>query len=367
MNNNTMNRLQPEAAQSGSPGMLRCGDRVRIRPLDEILATLDAQGTLAGLPFMPEMVAFCGRTLTVGRRVEHVYIDHLHHVVRLADAVVLDAVRCSGAAHQGCQMGCQLIWKTAWLTGTEAPLADDRAPVSGAAIDLAADWPFPVEREGRLFCQASQLPTFAERIPWWNVRQYLTGLRAGNFSFRELFRSLVILVRNRIRWWQGKGPVGMLSGPQTRTPIESLQLQPGEWVEVKSLAEIESTLDAHGKHRGMAFVPEMALYCGKRFRVARRVERMIQEDTGKMRQLRDTVALESVTCMGIAQRQCPRRCFHLWREGWLKRVSDPACGPPSGVRVSDPQTACITAANPAINPTALTTLDLPVFQSPVSS
>ncbi|MBM4001786.1 MAG: hypothetical protein FJ295_00660 [Planctomycetes bacterium] len=97
------------AAQSGSLGALRCGDRVRVRSWDEFLATLDAQGTLCGLPFMPEMVAYCGRTLTVGRRVEQVYIDHLHHVVQPSDAVVLDAVRCYGAAHQGCRMGCQLI------------------------------------------------------------------------------------------------------------------------------------------------------------------------------------------------------------------------------------------------------------------
>jgi hypothetical protein len=121
----------------------------------------------------------------------------------------------------------------------------------------------------------------------------------------------------------------MLSGPRQQTVHESLNLQPGELVEVKSREEIQATLDAHGKHRGMAFVPEMGLYCGRRFRVARRVERMIQEGTGQMRQLRDTVALESVTCMGLAQRRCPRGCFHLWRECWLKRVPEESPAEPN--------------------------------------
>ena len=44
------------------------GDLVTVRPLDEILATLDEQGTLDKLPFMPEMRTFCGRQFRVSRR-----------------------------------------------------------------------------------------------------------------------------------------------------------------------------------------------------------------------------------------------------------------------------------------------------------
>ena len=114
----------------------------------------------------------------------------------------------------------------------------------------------------------------------------------------------------------------MLSGTRQKTVSESLHLQPGEWVEVKSREEIEATLDVHGKTRGLAFVAEQSLYCGKRYRVARRVDRMIQENTGEMRDLKDTVALEEVTCMGLApQRRCPRGCFHLWRESWAETRS----------------------------------------------
>ena len=40
---------------------LRAGEWVRVRSKEEILATLDNNGQLEGLPFMPEMFAFCGR------------------------------------------------------------------------------------------------------------------------------------------------------------------------------------------------------------------------------------------------------------------------------------------------------------------
>lgn len=48
--------------------LLRAGDLVRIKPLHEILATLDSEGSLDGLPFMAEMVSYCGRTFRVSKR-----------------------------------------------------------------------------------------------------------------------------------------------------------------------------------------------------------------------------------------------------------------------------------------------------------
>ena len=40
---------------------LRIGEIVEVRSPEEILATLDENGELDGLPFMPEMLAWCGR------------------------------------------------------------------------------------------------------------------------------------------------------------------------------------------------------------------------------------------------------------------------------------------------------------------
>jgi hypothetical protein len=59
------------------------------------------------------------------------------------------------------------------------------------------------------------------------------------------------------------------------SPIRAVAapLRIGQWVEVKSFAEIARTLDAKGELDGMPFMPEMAAFCGQRLRVARRLLR----------------------------------------------------------------------------------------------
>ena len=46
---------------------LRVGEVVEVRGKDEILATLDERGELKALPFMPEMLQFCGRRFRVDK------------------------------------------------------------------------------------------------------------------------------------------------------------------------------------------------------------------------------------------------------------------------------------------------------------
>src|SRR5262245_42288714 len=100
----------------------RPGDWVRVRSLSDIQRTLDANGTCDGLPFMPEMIGACGATfqlstLALKSCVEviegHKFIDVREFPHR--DTWVLDDVRCSGAAHDGCQRACLVLWKSAWL------------------------------------------------------------------------------------------------------------------------------------------------------------------------------------------------------------------------------------------------------------
>ena len=47
---------------------LRAGELVEVSSEDEILATLDERGELDGLPFMPEMLQFCGRRFRVAKQ-----------------------------------------------------------------------------------------------------------------------------------------------------------------------------------------------------------------------------------------------------------------------------------------------------------
>jgi len=102
---------------------------------------------------------------------------------------------------------------------------------------------------------------------------------------------------------------------------ESLNLRPGDWVEVRSVEEIFSTLDSREKLRGLRFTPEMQKFCGRRFKVYKRLERIILEATGELRTIRSpTFILEGVFCDGSAHGGCDRSCFCFWREEWLKKV-----------------------------------------------
>ena len=103
---------------------------------------------------------------------------------------------------------------------------------------------------------------------------------------------------------------------------KGLNLKPGELVEVRSEKEIFGTLDNEGKLGGLSFNPEMTKYCGKRFRVYKRLEKIILEATGELRTVKTpTVLLDGVFCDGEAHGGCDRSCFCFWREAWLNRVT----------------------------------------------
>jgi len=109
-----------------------------------------------------------------------------------------------------------------------------------------------------------------------------------------------------------------------KTPTELLDLQAGELVQVRGKREIMRTINFNRQNRGLSFDVEMAPYCGKTFRVLRRVERIVDEKTGRMLQIRgDCLILSGVTCGGCLSRNrlfCPRAIYPYWREIWLKRV-----------------------------------------------
>src|SRR5579863_5800546 len=100
---------------------LRVGDWVEVLSRAEVLATLDQYGQLEGMPFMPEMFAFCGQRFKVYKRA-HKTCDTVFPIRgrRVARAVHLET-RCDGSAHGGCQAGCLIFWKEAWLKRVEGP------------------------------------------------------------------------------------------------------------------------------------------------------------------------------------------------------------------------------------------------------
>jgi hypothetical protein len=101
-------------------------------------------------------------------------------------------------------------------------------------------------------------------------------------------------------------------------------IRQGDLVEVKSLDEIRQTLDGGSKYLGLKFMPEMERYCGQRMRVFKEVATIKLEDTGEVRLLKSpTVFLEGAQCDGERHSGCGRACFHFWKEGWLRRISEP--------------------------------------------
>src|SRR5947208_4954578 len=93
----------------------RVGEWVEVRSKEEILRTLDTNGQIDGMPFMPEMFAFCGKRFRVYKR-GHKTCDTVFPIRgrRVARAIHLET-RCDGQAHGGCQAGCLIFWKEAWL------------------------------------------------------------------------------------------------------------------------------------------------------------------------------------------------------------------------------------------------------------
>ena len=91
---------------------VRASDEVEVRSAEEIFASLDENGELDSLPFMPEMLQFCGKRFRVYRRADRT-CDTINNsgLRRLKDSVHLENIRCGGEAHGGCQARCLIFWK----------------------------------------------------------------------------------------------------------------------------------------------------------------------------------------------------------------------------------------------------------------
>ncbi len=293
----------------------RPGQTVWVLSLRDILKTLDSDGKLDGLPFMPEMIPYCGRPFRIACRPNRTCVEGAG-ICEFDDVVFLEGLRCDGSAHDGCQRKCLLFWRGAWLS--------DR-PTTGAAHDpaAAAEAVLKTRTGERYFCQSTELAGastacleedrgFGERLS-----DDLRDLQAGNIDSLQFSRHILETLSNKVRHLAGAEADHGVYGTLKKTEALSLNLQPGEWVQVKSRKEIEATLDVSGKNKGLLFAPPMLPYCGKRYRVANRLQKMILEETGKMIQLKDTVVLEGVTCEAWG---CQRSNLQFWREIWLKRV-----------------------------------------------
>lgn len=333
----------------------RVGDWVEVRSKDEILRTLDENGQLDGMPFMPEMFAFCGKRFQVYKRA-HKTCDTVFPVRgrRVERAVHLET-RCDGSSHGGCQASCLLFWKEAWLKPVvphsphgpdqNASLNDPSSVCSEETVIAATQAVESSSDDPTYVCQATRLPYATTDLEWWDVSQYWEDYSSGNVGlwrmicgaiyFVYLFLSNAGIGLGRpMRWfydrfhflWRGS-PFPRRHGtiPEGEpTPTAALNLQPGELVRVKPYAEILKTLDTRDRNRGLYFDAEEVPYCGGTYRILRRVDMIINERSGKMRPMKTpSFILDSVICesrYSECRLFCPRSIYAYWREIWLERV-----------------------------------------------
>ena len=322
---------------------LNPGELVRVKSLQEIASTLDAQGRLDNLPFMPEMVKYCGETLTVTKRADKTCgPDHAKR--RMHNTVFLTNVRCDGAAHGGCQAACLLYWKEAWLERADSPKPRDGKARNGHEVDaeekaLLDDKLMPAtttdahgagQKEAVWSCQATELPGASTELHGWELGQYARDAR--NWGVFAVVRVLLVEALNRAQQLMRRHVPSylLLRGGQTypfitgklekgATPSGNLGLQPGDRVRIKSKDQIVQTLDYTNHTRGLSFDGEMVKYCGRIATVRARVNRLIDEETGKMLEIKsDCLILEGVICTSDYHRLCPRGIFPYWREAWLE-------------------------------------------------
>lgn len=333
------------------------GDTVEVRSKEEILATLDKNGRLEGLPFMPQMFKFCGRQLSVVARA-HKTCDVVAGTGRRINRAVHLDTRCDGKAYGGCQVACLLFWKLAWVKPVP-PKSDASSrllPQHGMGSSGCTEedvWRSTRQRghaddDVVYSCQATTVPDFTRPLAWWDARQYVEDYRSGNTSLGRLARGLIYqLYDHGTQAWRHRlgrparavydafqsvvGGIPFPRKPGTLPPGEpaptsDLNLQAGDLVRVKSHKEILATLTKGGTNRGLLFDKEMVPFCGKVFRVKTRVTTFVHERTGRLTGLKTAaVILENVWCQSrysSNKMYCPRSLYSWWREVWLERVDD---------------------------------------------
>jgi hypothetical protein len=349
---------------------LRAGEWVEVRSKQEILSTLDERGQLEHMPFMPEMFQFCGRRFRVSKRA-HKTCDPVNGLEsrRLPSTVHLEGLRCDGSGHAQCQAGCLIFWKEAWLKrvrgagasdGAEAPRAEvpraeaPRARCTEANVNEGTLAPghTPDRPDALYVCQATQVARATTCLPWWEPGQYVEDFTSGNATLFQMVSAFLFFLYHNLAssgmgfgsalrwlydvfqkvrggtpypWRMGEVPKGV------RTPAAHLDLQEGELARVKDYRAILATLDEEWKNRGLYFDAEMVPYTNQDFRVLKRIERIIDEKTGKMIRFKtDALILDGVVCQARyakCRKLCPRGYYLYWREIWLDRVSPPPAGP----------------------------------------
>lgn len=169
--------------------------------------------------------------------------------------------------------------------------------------------------DGSEFMRISTINNIRERINLF-IRNsaYYVRKEGINRTFHRILKKI------RGSKWDTQMPQSAKNSESNFPKSKSLNLNSGDWVEVKNESDILTTLDGDRKNSGLLWMAGMERFCGNKYRVFKRLTRIRIESTGEVRKMRNTVLLEGVYCNGEYFGNCDRSCFYFWREAWLKRT-----------------------------------------------
>jgi hypothetical protein len=177
--------------------------------------------------------------------------------------------------------------------------------------------------ESKLHCQipcVARISEGVEKVPTQSFLKRIKLMIRRRLSPKKE-RSLKNYSSNLIEWLYSLSG-GKSKDPENQGKNHSAGLQPGDWVRVRSLKEIEASLNHWRQLKGCAFMPEMAPYCGTKQMVLKPMNRFVDERDLRVKKSKGIILLEGVTCQGTADfGRCDRSCFIFWREEWLEKIT----------------------------------------------
>jgi hypothetical protein len=150
--------------------------------------------------------------------------------------------------------------------------------------------------------------------------QYLDEMGQKNNWLNDKLQYLV----RKFRWYKKRISQNLRSVNNTGHifQLNQCQIRPGDIVCVLSKEEISHVLDRFRRTRGCTFQVGMYEYCGKEYKVLKKVDYFYDEAKQKMCKCNGIFLLDGSSCTGKTAylAPCGRNCFFFWQASWLKRV-----------------------------------------------
>lgn len=123
-------------------------------------------------------------------------------------------------------------------------------------------------------CQLAELNMMCEKLHWYQKCWQLLTMRIPRWVKNRMYQFWYNIVQRSEK------------NPKNPVQYSSPNLQPGDWVIVRSKNEVLSTLDQWKRCRGCKYMDNMWQYCGGKFKVLKTVDNMLDERELKMKNSR---------------------------------------------------------------------------------